>query len=136
MIVVDLMFSWFSSMIFNCGLFFVCVPLGHVNEQPIRAEEMNRLLFELLARWVSGLIPGCALLHIMCKTKKPGEDRPPVDRNRCVCVPCDVPGDGCGCKRGGAVYAIPPFRPYFFWTGDDACFRIEERWRARKAIQV
>ena len=45
---------------------------------------MNRLLFELLARWVSGLIPGCALLHIMCKTKKPGDERPPVDRNRCV----------------------------------------------------
>lgn len=36
---------------------------------------MNRLLFELLARWVSGLIPGVALLHIMCKTKKPGDER-------------------------------------------------------------
>ncbi len=52
-----------------------------------RAEEMNRLLFELLARWVSGLIPGCALLHIMCKTKRPGDDRPPVTRNsRCVAL--------------------------------------------------
>lgn len=43
---------------------------------------MNRLLFEVLARWVSGLIPGVALLHIMCKTKKPGEDRPPPDQMR------------------------------------------------------
>lgn len=62
----------------------VCMPLENLNENQPRAEEMNRLLFELLARWVSGLIPGCALLHIMCKTKKPGDDRPPVDRNRCV----------------------------------------------------
>lgn len=53
-------------------------------DNPTRAEEMNRLLFELLARWVSGLIPGCALLHIMCKTKRPGDERPPVTRNsRC-----------------------------------------------------
>eukprot|EP00752_Nemacystus_decipiens_P004084 g3738.t1 len=56
-----------------------------------RAEEMNRLLFELLARWVSGLIPGCALLHIMCKTKKPGDERPRVDRNRLSVVDEDQP---------------------------------------------
>lgn len=36
---------------------------------------MDRLLYELLAKWISGLIPGVALLHIMCKTKKPGSDR-------------------------------------------------------------
>ncbi|CAM9186311.1 unnamed protein product [Sphacelaria rigidula] len=40
-----------------------------------RAEEMNRLLFELLSKWVSGLVPGVALLHIMCKTKKSGADK-------------------------------------------------------------
>lgn len=36
---------------------------------------MNRLLFELLSKWISGLVPGVALLHIMCKTKRPGEDK-------------------------------------------------------------
>ncbi|CAM9190641.1 unnamed protein product [Scytosiphon promiscuus] len=56
-----------------------------------RAEEMNRLLFELLARWVSGLIPGVALLHIMCKTKKPGEERPPAGHMRLSVVNEDQP---------------------------------------------
>lgn len=36
---------------------------------------MNRLLFEFLSKWVSGLVPGVALLHIMCKTKKAGDDK-------------------------------------------------------------
>lgn len=45
---------------------------------------MNRLLFELLARWVSGLIPGVALLHIMCKTKKPADERPAAGQTRCA----------------------------------------------------
>lgn len=54
-------------------LFF---SLGKIEISELRTEEMNRLLFELLARWVAGLIPGVALLHIMCKTKKPsGDDR-------------------------------------------------------------
>ncbi|CAN0465956.1 unnamed protein product, partial [Laminaria digitata] len=56
-----------------------------------RAEDMNRLLFELLARWVSGLIPGVALLHIMCKTKKPGDDRPAGDQTRLKTVSEDQP---------------------------------------------
>ncbi|CAM9314223.1 unnamed protein product [Ectocarpus sp. 8 AP-2014] len=56
-----------------------------------RAEDMNRLLFEVLARWVSGLIPGVALLHIMCKTNKPGEDRPPPDQMRLSVVNEDQP---------------------------------------------
>lgn len=56
---------------------------------------MNRLLFELLARWVSGLVPGVALLHIMCKTKKPGDERA-AERMRCVCV---LGGEGGGRAR-------------------------------------
>lgn len=76
-----------------------------------RAEEMNRLLFEFLARWVSGLIPGVALLHIMCKTKKPADDGPRTDRMRSNAVNEDeplreplLPTRGCrGSNKGGMI---------------------------------
>lgn len=93
-------FCWILESAFFCGLIgffssrsacskrFVALSLSNSNTTiQIRAEDMNRLLFEVLARWVSGLIPGVALLHIMCKTKKPGEDRPPPDQMR-YGVPC------------------------------------------------
>ncbi|CAM9115623.1 unnamed protein product, partial [Discosporangium mesarthrocarpum] len=42
-----------------------------------RVEEMNHLLFEILARWIPGLVPGGALLYIMRKTGREGAERSP-----------------------------------------------------------